>query len=274
MKHGAGAPVNRLIMHPWVSHHHPVPSMQHSLAALGVGDATLTAAERERLDRDGYCVFPDILDRPTVDRLHHRLEEIEAEEDSWGEGTTARDPGAARVDDVNHKGDVFDVVWTHPKLLAAMAHYLGEFRLSSVTARAARPHAGHQALHLDWWDAIEDSCPACNSSWLLTDFTKATGATRVVPGSHRWKRAPDEEKDVPRAAHPDQVIVEAGAGSLVVFHGYLWHSGTENTTDHPRRGIFSVFSQRERPRQNDQRARLDPAAATRLSRAARYVLDA
>lgn len=259
--------------------------MQQALAALGVGDATLSATERRRLDEDGYGVFPNVLDRPTVDQLRRRLEEIEVEEDAWGGGTNTRDPGAARVDDVNHKGEMFDVVWTHPKLLAAMAHYLGDFRLSSVTARAARPHAGHQALHLDWWGPIEDtdidtdidididSCPACNSTWLLTDFTKANGATRLVPGSHRWRRAPDEDKDDALAAHPNQVTVEAPAGSLVVFHGYLWHSGTENTTERPRRAIFSVFSQRARPRQNDQRALVDHATATRLSPAARLLLD-
>ncbi|CAN5622157.1 hypothetical protein BH24ACT5_BH24ACT5_20270 [soil metagenome] len=248
--------------------------MQRALAALGVSNGTLTATERACLDRDGFAVFPNILDQRTVSQLRQRLETIEHEEDAWGEGTSSRDPGAARVDDVNHKGDVFDVVWTHPKLLGAMAHYLGDFRLSSVTSRAARPHAGHQALHVDWWGPIDEPSPACNSSWLLTDFTKANGATRVVPGSHRWRRKPDEESDNPRGDHPEQVVVEAAAGSLVVFHGYLWHSGTENTTDLARRGIFCVFSRRELPRQNDQRARLEPAANARLTTAARYLLDA
>lgn len=251
-----------------------VSSIQHALAELGVDNATLSATEREQLDQDGYRIFPDLLDRATIDQLRERLEEIEAEEDAWGANTSERDPGAARVDDVNHKGSIFDVVWTHPKLLAVMAHYLGGFRLSSVTARAARPHAGHQALHVDWWGPIEERGVACNSSWLLTDFTTANGATRVVPGSHRWGRSPADEMDDPRAAHPDEVHVEASAGSLVVFHGNLWHSGTENTTDDPRRAVFSVFSQRERPRQNDQRTLLGGATAARLSPAAGYILDA
>lgn len=249
-------------------------TMQRALAALGVSSGTLTSAERACLDRDGFAVFPSMLDRPTVDRLRVHLEQLEDAEDAWGTGTSSRDPGAVRVDDVNHKGDVFDVVWTHPKLLAAMAHYLGSFRLSSVTARAARPHAGHQALHVDWWGPMEERCAACNSSWLLTDFTTANGATRVVPGSHRRDRIPDEKNDDLRGDHPDQVVVEAPAGSLVVFHGYLWHSGTQNTTSDPRRGIFSVFSRRELPRQNDQRALLDAEAAARLTSWQRYVLDA
>jgi ectoine hydroxylase-related dioxygenase (phytanoyl-CoA dioxygenase family) len=249
-------------------------SFERVLVELGVEDATLSANEVQRLDEEGYAIFTDVLDRSTVDELREQLEAIEIEEDAWDGGTSERDPGAVRIDDVNHRGDIFDVVWTHPKLLAAMAHYLGDFRLSSVTARAARPHAGHQPLHVDWWGPIEERCLACNSSWLLTDFTRSNGATRVVPGSHRWGRSPDEDMDDPRAAHPAEEYLEAPAGSLVVFHGYLWHSGTENTTELTRRAIFSVFSQRERPRQNDQRALLDEVGAARLSAAARYLLDA
>ncbi len=41
-------------------------SIEQALAELGVGPATLTAGERERLDRDGYAVFPGLLDAATV----------------------------------------------------------------------------------------------------------------------------------------------------------------------------------------------------------------
>jgi ectoine hydroxylase-related dioxygenase (phytanoyl-CoA dioxygenase family) len=59
-----------------------------------------------------------------------------------------------------------------------------------------------------------------------------------------------------------------------VFNGYLWHGGTHNGTDQPRRGVFQVYSRRDVERQNDQAAALDPGLAARLSPAARYVLDA
>jgi ectoine hydroxylase-related dioxygenase (phytanoyl-CoA dioxygenase family) len=245
-----------------------------ALARLGVRADTLNDADREQLDRDGFAVFPALLDRSTVAAVRARMEELEAEEDAWGAGTNPRDPGAVRVDDVNHKGDVFDALWTHPVLLAAMRHYLGDFRLSSMTGRAARPHTGHQHLHVDWWGAFEEGSVACNSGWLLSDFTKENGATRIVPGSHRWGRRPEDDMPDPGATHPDQIQVVAPAGSLMVFNGYLWHGGTENTTDDLRRGVFTVYSRRDQPRQNDQAGRLDDATAARLDAGARYVLDA
>lgn len=59
-----------------------------------------------------------------------------------------------------------------------------------------------------------------------------------------------------------------------MFNGYLWHGGTLNDTEVPRRGVFQVYSRRDVERQNDQAAALDARLAERLSPAARYILDA
>jgi ectoine hydroxylase-related dioxygenase (phytanoyl-CoA dioxygenase family) len=247
-----------------------------ALAQLGVGPDTLPAAQRASLDRNGYAVFERVLDADTIAAVRARLEEIEAEEAAAASGTNPRDTGAVRVDDVNHKGPVFDVLWQHPLLLASMHHVLGDFRLSSVTARAAKPGQGHQNMHVDWWGGSPgtDGFVASNSSWLLDDFRAENGCTRVVPGTHLSGQRPEDVMEDLKADHPDQVLVEAPAGSLVVFNGYLWHSGTHNGSDRLRRGIFQVYSRRDQPRQNDQAAALEPETAARLSPAARYVLDA
>ena len=78
----------------------------------------------------------------------------------------------------------------------------------------------------------------------------------------------------PKAPHPDEVRVTGPAGTLVVFNGYLWHSGTHNGSDQLRRGVFQVYSRRDVERQNDHVALLQPDLAERLSPAGRYVLDA
>jgi ectoine hydroxylase-related dioxygenase (phytanoyl-CoA dioxygenase family) len=67
--------------------------------------------------------------------------------------------------------------------------------------------------------------------WALTDFTEANGATRLVPGSHLWDHAPDYGRAY------DTVPAEMAAGSVLVWHGSLWHGGGANATERRRYGI-------------------------------------
>ena len=76
--------------------------------------------------------------------------------------------------------------------------------------------------------------------WLLDDFTADNGATRVVPGSHRKGAVPKSFAD-PERHHPDETIVIACAGSVLVINGHLWHSGTRNRARGPRRVVQCVF---------------------------------
>jgi Phytanoyl-CoA dioxygenase (PhyH) len=251
-----------------------IDNMEAALRGLGVKDGILAAAAKGALDGDGFAVFCSLLDDRKIEALNERIEELELAEDAWGTGTNPDDPGAIRVENLNHKNAVFDQLWLHPVLLVVLQYLLVDFRLGSMTSRSPRPHMGHQRLHRDGPRAFTDSATSCQTVWMLDDFNVVRGTTRLVPGSHRCPSRPEDVMDDAEAVHPDQVLVEAPRGSLMVFNGYLWHSGTQNTTDSLRRGVFSFFVRRDQPRKYDQRALLDQSAQSRLSPEARYVLDA
>ncbi len=67
--------------------------------------------------------------------------------------------------------------------------------------------------------------------WALTDFTEANGATRVIPGTHLADHSPDYGRPY------DSIPAEMPKGSVLVWHGSLWHGGGANTTDQRRIGI-------------------------------------
>ena len=113
----------------------------------------------------------------------------------------------------------------------------------------------------------------CNSIWLLDDFTRDNGCTRLVPGTHRERHPRNVLADV-MAPHPNEEYLVAPAGSVAVFNGHTWHGGTRNQSkDQRRRGIFCAFIGREHPQQTNQRRYIRPDTWKRVSRATRFILD-
>ena len=108
----------------------------------------------------------------------------------------------------------------------------------------------------------------CNSIWLLDDFTPDNGATRLVPGSHRTGLMPDGT-----SSHPHETLLVAPAGTVVIFNSHVWHGGTRNTTDAPRRAVHAYFGRRSHSQQTDQANHLRPGTEQRLSAGARHILD-
>ena len=244
-----------------------------ALRDLGVSGRELTAAEKARLDEDGFLPLPGILDAGRLEVIRRRLAELSAAEGAQAGTEVHQEEGTDRLSDLVNKDPVFDVCFTHPRILAAMAHVLGDFTLSSLNARAALPGQGQQRLHADWGAAVEaGNYRVCNSIWLIDDFTEANGATRVVPGSHRSATLPREVMADPFARHTDEVKVLGQAGTVVIFNSHLWHGGTRNDSGRPRRALHSYFCRRGRKQQLDQRAYLRPETSARLSPAARYIL--
>ena len=250
-------------------------NVPEALTTLGVTDNTLTQAEKDFLDQNGYLPLPNILSAEQIARMTQRLDELMALEGAEAGKEVHQEAGTNRLSDLVNKDPVFEVCFTHARLLAAISHVLGgDLRLSSLNFRAALPGAGNQALHADWGGPVTPGeYFVCNSAWLLDDFTAANGATRVIPGSQRSGKVAKEVLADPAATQPDEVLLIAPAGTVVVFNAHTWHGGTLNRTDKPRRVLHSYFTRRDQKQQLDQQAYIRPETYARLSPAARYILD-
>jgi ectoine hydroxylase-related dioxygenase (phytanoyl-CoA dioxygenase family) len=253
-----------------------VDDLRGALAELGVSPELLSDDQRRHLDEDGFVVLTDLLDRAQVDSLRQRYDELVALEGAQAGAEFHQEPGTHRLANLVNKGPMFDALWTRPQQLAAVNYVLNgrEIKLSSLNGRTALPGAGHQGLHTDWPRSVQPGeYEACNSMWMLDDFTAENGATRVVPGSHRWGQRPSDVLADPVETHPDQILVTGRAGSVVVFNAHLWHSGRDNNSDRPRHAAHAFFIRRDATPQTVQRDYLQPETAARLTPGALYLLD-
>lgn len=113
------------------------------------------------------------------------------------------------------------------------------YYLTSYHANILNPGAEAQILHVD--AAVPEPLPhwivRANSNILLQDYTSENGATEIVPGSHLFNRKPTSEdiKKFPLCS------IEAKKGSLVVWHGHLWHRSGENRSKFPRAALLATF---------------------------------
>lgn len=216
---------------------------------------------------------------PQVDGFRHRPKTLLGH--WWVEiremlaAAAVNEAGVVRVCNLVNKDAMFDVCFTHPRVLAAVNHLLGpEFKSSSVNYRAAKPGSGLQPLHVDWEEAVQSGdYYACNTIWMLDDFTEHNGSTRVVPGSNHSGQMPNDVLDNPWESHPHQKLLLAPAGSVAIINSHTWHGGTTNYTEELRRSIQSYFVRRDQPTQLNQQQYVRPETLARLSQAAKFLMD-
>ena len=246
----------------------PVNSIENALKLCGVTETTLTRAEKDMLDEKGYMVLPGAISSPTLEQMRDIFESAFV-----GECSAKVDrpqTGTRHVEFKFEDNPAFELIIVQPKVLAAAYDILGRpFKAGQLAGRDPLPGYGQQGLHSDWF-ARSPSEPfrVVTTIWLLDDFTAANGPTRVVPGSHRLLKVVPKNLADPAARHRDQVLITGKAGSVLVFNGHLWHSGTRNISSGSRRVLQCQFIGRGEIGYNLAPRELPD----RLSPAARYIL--
>ena len=241
-------------------------SVRQILTEYGVANSALSKRECESLDREGYVVLPYLIDAAWLERLKTAFDS----EYEKGGRSRAYESGTRHVDDLVNRGAVFEGIYTHPRALAAVHHVLrDEFRVAQVGGRDPLPGYGQQGLHADWTArARGEPFRIVAAICLLDNFTADNGATRVVPGTHHMLNPPPKSFANPSSRHPQQEVIVAHAGSILVFNGHLWHSGTANRSNRSRRVVQCCFVGRDELRFS----RIKVNAPDSLSPAARYLL--
>jgi len=235
----------------------------------------LTDQQRHDLDTAGYVVLDHFLSPEMLCEVRTRVEELYAIEGENAGSEFRKEQGARRLANLMDKGAIFEKLAAMPEVLELVGHVLGDnFKLSSFNARSTDPFCKEaQPLHCDA-GALPDArgYSVCNTIWLLDDFTAENGATRVIPGSQKWKQLPQQVLADPAAPHAEQVLLLAPAGSVVVMNTHAWHGGTANLTNGHRRALHIFFCREDMPQQQYQKKLLRTETQAHLSPQLRHLL--
>jgi ectoine hydroxylase-related dioxygenase (phytanoyl-CoA dioxygenase family) len=188
-----------------------------------------------KIEEQGYTVVEDAIEMALVDELNAALLDLEHDRGIRPGANSFEGHSTIRVYNLLAHHPVFRRVPVHARVLPIVEGVLNKGCLvSSLSSISIDPGEKAQPTHAD--DTLiglprPHRAVVCNSMWALTDFTEENGATRLVPGSHIFDHKPEY------GAHPDSIAVEMPKGSVLIWHGSLWHGGGANRSDARRVGI-------------------------------------
>jgi ectoine hydroxylase-related dioxygenase (phytanoyl-CoA dioxygenase family) len=208
-----------------------------------------TRAMVDALESDGAVIVEDLLEPATLERFNAEIEgDLEAADASrslvnpaieWFMGKQTR-----HITGIAARSRTFaERVLCHAVLCgisdAILLPSCSRYQLNVAHVLDRGPGSEQQLLHRDElvWCQVPRPHPELQlaSVIALNEFSSDNGATRIVPGSHRWP--------LERQPQPEEVVAaEMPAGSAVIYLGSTIHGGGPNVTSLRRRGIHISYT--------------------------------
>jgi ectoine hydroxylase-related dioxygenase (phytanoyl-CoA dioxygenase family) len=204
-----------------------------------VSAETSVDALHEIIEADG-CVVVEHAAPTLVERARRELAR-HIDETPFGPGNF-HGVFAKNVEGLVGKSEAAHALMIHDTVMALCERVLLphciRFQLNYTGIMHLEPGAKRQDLHRDGgiYPFRHPSPPTILATmWAGTDFTADNGATRLVPGSHRWEHE--------RTARDHEVVAAAmPAGSLLFYTSGVLHGGGSNTATTRRTGISVQYS--------------------------------
>jgi len=199
------------------------------------------ATAASRVEHEGFTVLDRAIDREFTHQLTRSIDAAIDELDVPFGTNDFLGLRTRRLFNLLSRDPLFATVPVHEAVLPVVESVLDpECLLSSLTAIEMNPGETAQPTHADdgSFGMPKPHAPiSCTAIWALTDFTLENGATEVVPGSHREDHSPGRDERWIDTRRP----ITIPAGSVLLYHGSLWHGGGANRSDERRLAIVANY---------------------------------
>lgn len=195
----------------------------------------------ERLQSDGFVLVENALDAATLGIARQKLDALQRlDVEEFGERHLLEigEYGTLRFPMVRDR--FFLSLIALPAVMPLVERMLGPASILHLqNGIVLFPSKQHQqaAFHQDFRPWLNGAYVSFNAFVFVDDFTPQNGATFVVPGTHRAERRPSDAQLEELA-----VQVTGAAGTALVFNSRLWHRGSTNSTNEPRRAVNMQYT--------------------------------
>ena len=222
------------------------------------------AAVVDVLRRDGGVIVRDLAPAGLIDACAAELRSSFNEYDE-GQRTDFSGAKTLRCGGVLRYAPSCAALIAHPMVLAVADAILlpscAEYQIGSTTGVEILPGESEQQLHRDdtpYPIQVAGFELQIGVMWAFNDFTAENGATRVVPGSHRWDwERKAEDAEIAQAVMP--------RGSVMFYTGSVVHSGGENRTQSDRIAMNLTYCNAWLRQEENQYMTCPPDLAAKLA---------
>lgn len=199
-----------------------------------------------RLESQGYTVVPDAVPPSLLAGLRRRFDELIAGYKDVPSAIYYPETGAIDLNRLFEIDPIFEELMDLPSVFSiAQKAFDGDITLlGGSIGNYNPPHAPARSV----WH--HDGEPYIRLTFLLSDLGEEGGPTAVLPGTHHRKATPPPWMNggdrQPREV-PGMVLVTGQAGTCMINNTLIWHTGTPNRSDHPRRLIWVVYKRSSWP---------------------------
>jgi len=205
-----------------------------------------------QIANEGYTIIENILSQKECDHYIQILEECYdkfyskyAQPYSRSKHGLENKENEKIVHNLHNKHVSFLKLLDHPMILPLVSDQLQKgsyndaepFIHAANAGRTPIKNAPPQQLHIDSRLPGSPFPLVIQVMFCLEDFTKESGATRVVPGSHLLQMYPENGK-----VYPEEIVLCASKGSALIFNAGLWHGSSAKKTDQTRWSIVYRYA--------------------------------
>ena len=215
------------------------------------------------LEESGYAYVPNMLNANEIMELRDAIDCLtpiaeandlirDPGDEVWSGNT--RSKTSIHIKNAFNRDRVFFNCLDRPRVIELAEAALGEdCHIIGMSAWRSGPGRPDQHLHVDWSPIPLPADVAINprvkipifiatAHYYLNDITEELGPTKMIPGSHRAGRTPEENEMEWNGAKEQSVIVNAG--DAVMFRSEIWHRGSANNSTKSRYLVQVHYSSR------------------------------